>query len=75
MQMKCVCSQQNVLTSLCRLNADPADLMDLPVASFADCRPPAFALSQDTLISSHHMDLKHRKQLSAKISQVQHLIG
>mmetsp|Transcript_40627 Transcript_40627/g.115021 ORF Transcript_40627/g.115021 Transcript_40627/m.115021 type:complete len:227 (+) Transcript_40627:1261-1941(+) len=31
--------------SLARRRAEPADFMDFPVASFADCRPPAFALT------------------------------
>ena len=32
------------ITSLCLRRAEPADLIDFPVASFADCLPPAFAL-------------------------------
>ena len=31
-------------TSLCRRRAEPADFIVLPVASLADCRPPALAL-------------------------------
>jgi len=33
-------------TSFCLRRAEPADLMVFPVASFADCLPPAFALHE-----------------------------
>ena len=38
------CGKMLLRTSLCRRKAEPADLMLLPVASFADWRPPALAL-------------------------------
>ena len=39
---------QRAPTSLYLLMREPADLANLPVASWADCLPPALALQQDT---------------------------